>query len=272
MMNETPEHSPTPHIVDLFSLQGKTVVVTGAGSGLGRAIAEACAEAGGAVVCAGRSAATAETADSLRERGLEALDVLCDVSHEEEVATLMAAATRWFGRLDVLFCNAGTSDYYKRADQTSLEEWEEVIRVDLTGVFLCVKHAVPKMLAQQRGKIITTASVWGEIASDTVPVPAYAAAKAGVIGLTRELALEYIGTGITANAISPGFFETKIGHDKALDGDVIDRLVAGALRRTPIHRFMQPAELKGAAVFLASSASDALNGQTLTIDGGLTAA
>jgi NAD(P)-dependent dehydrogenase (short-subunit alcohol dehydrogenase family) len=258
-------------IFELFSLAGRTVVVTGAGSGLGRAIAEACAEAGGSVVCAGRSDATGETAAALLGRGLEALDVRADVTDEAAVAHLMDEAVRRYGSLDVVFANAGTSDYYKRPDEATLEEWREVIDSNLTSVFLCVKHAARHMIPQGRGKIVPTASVWGEIGSDTTPVPAYAAAKGGVVNLTRELALEYGPLGITVNALSPGFFATNIGRDKQAPPGAIERLVEGAIALAPIHRFMDPSEIKGSAVYLASAASDAMNGHVLTVDAGILA-
>lgn len=252
-------------------MRGKTIVVTGASSGLGKAIADACADAGGNVVCAGRSDATRATAAAIREQGGEAIDVRADVTDEAAVEGVMEEAVERYGSLDVVFCNAGTSDHYKRADETTHEEWEHVINVDLTGVFLCAKHAALRMIPQKRGKIVTIASVWGEIASDTIPVPSYAAAKAGVIGLTKELAIEYLPYGITVNSISPGFFVTSIGADKTTPPGTIDRLIEGALRRTPIHRIMDPDEIKGAAVFLASAAADAVNGHILTVDGGLVA-
>jgi NAD(P)-dependent dehydrogenase (short-subunit alcohol dehydrogenase family) len=254
-------------VLDLFSLQGKAVVVTGAGSGLGRAIAEAVAEAGASVVCAGRSDATGETAEALRKAGAEALDLRTDVTDEAAVAFLMDETVRRLGSLDVLFANAGTSDYYKRPDETSLEEWNDVIAASLTSVFLCVKHAARHMMRQRSGKIVPTASIWGQIGSDSTPVPAYAAAKGAIVNLTRELALEYAPFGITVNALSPGFFKTNIGRDKQpLPEGVIERLVAAAIELVPTHRIMEPAEIKGTAVYLASAASDAMNGHVLTVD------
>ena len=253
-------------ILDLLSLKGKTAVVTGAGSGIGRAIAEGVAEAGASVVCAGRSDATGETADGLRGNGAEALDIRTDVTDEAAVSHLMDETVRRLGSLDVLFANAGTSDYYKRPDETPLEEWNDVIATNLTSVFLCVKHAARHMLDQGSGKIIPTASIWGEVGSGTIPVPGYAAAKGGIINLTRELALEYAPFGITVNALSPGFFATGIGSDKDVPDRVIDRLVAAAIEAVPTHRIMDPAEIKGTAVYLASAASDAMNGHVLTVD------
>ena len=259
-------------VLDLFSLDDRCVVVTGASSGLGRAIAEACAEAGAAVVCAGRSEATEEAAREIEAAGGRTLAMRTDVTDEAQVEALMARAVNEFGSIDAVFCNAGSSDYYKPPHAASLEEWNDVIATNLTSVFLCVKHAVPPMLDQGSGKLILTASIWGEIGADSTPIPGYAAAKGGVINLTRELALEYAEAGLTANALSPGFFSTKIGWDKDVDPAVIEKLVDGAHKRMPTGRIMDPDEIKGAAVFLASKASDAVNGHVLTVDGGLLAA
>jgi gluconate 5-dehydrogenase len=258
-------------VLGLFSLAGNSIVVTGAGSGLGKAMAEACAEAGAAVVCSGRSDAVDATAAEIAERGGTAVAVRADVTDENAVEVLLDSAVAAFGSVDVVFCNAGTSDFYRRVDETSLHEWNQVVAADLTSVFLCAKHAVKRMAPRKRGKIITIASVWGQIASNAVPVPAYAAAKGGVINLTRELALECYPLGITVNALSPGFFSTNIGTDKEAPPGAIELLVENAVKRTPIGRFMHTDEIKGPAVFLASAASDAINGHVLTVDGGLVA-
>jgi NAD(P)-dependent dehydrogenase (short-subunit alcohol dehydrogenase family) len=260
-----------PSVDDLFSLVDRTIVVTGAGSGLGRAIAHAVAEAGASVVCAGRSAATGETAASIHEAGGAAIEVRTDVTDESAVDALMQRAVSEFGSLDAVFANAGTSDFYKRADKVSMDEWSHVIGTTLTSVFLCAKHAARQMLSQGSGKIIPTASVWGQVGSDRTPIPAYAAAKGGVINLTRELALEYAQHGITVNALSPGFFATNIGADKTPDPGVIDGLIEAAVALVPTHRIMDTDEIKGTAVYLASSASDAMNGHILTIDLGVLA-
>jgi NAD(P)-dependent dehydrogenase (short-subunit alcohol dehydrogenase family) len=259
-------------VLDLFSLDGKCVVVTGASSGLGRAIAEATAEAGASVVCASRSDATDEVTREIEASGGRAIAHRADVTVEESVEALMNRAVSEFGTLDVVFCNAGSSDHYRPPHEASLEEWEETIASNLTSAFLCVKHAVRHMLPQGSGKLILTASVWGEIGADSTPIPAYAAAKGGVVNLTRELAIEYAQAGLTVNAISPGFFSTKIGWDKDVDPAVIDKLIKGAVDRTVTGRIMDASEIKGSAVFLASPASDAVNGHILTVDGGLLAA
>lgn len=259
-------------VLDLFSLQGRCVVVTGASSGLGRAIAEATAEAGASVVCASRSEATDEVVAAIERDGGRAVAQRTDVTDEAAVEALMDRAVDEFGAIDAIFCNAGSSDYYKPPHETTREQWDDVIATNLTSVFLCVKHAVRHMLPRGSGKLILTASIWGEIGADSTPIPGYAAAKGGVINLTRELALEYAESGLTANALSPGFFSTRIGWDKDVDPAVIKKLIQGAHDRMPTGRIMDPEEIKGTAVFLASRASDAVNGHILTVDGGLLAA
>jgi NAD(P)-dependent dehydrogenase (short-subunit alcohol dehydrogenase family) len=253
----------------LFSLEGRVVSVTGAGSGLGRAIAEAVADAGATVACCDLDLATAEeTASGIRSSGGRALALRMDVTSEQEVEEGTDEIVAEHGRLDVVFANAGTSDNYRRADELDLERWRRVIDVNLTGAFLTAKHALRHMVRQRSGKVVFTASLWGHIGSDTVPVPAYAASKGGVINLTRELAQEYAELGVTVNAISPGFFDTNLGRDKKADPALIAKLREGSIRSSPIHRRATPDEIKGTAIYLASAASDHVNGHILLLDAG----
>lgn len=251
-------------ISDLFDLSGKVALVTGAGSGLGKAIAEAMAEAGADVVCADINDATvAETAKFIKKFGHEALPLQADVSREEDVKRMIDQTVERFGRLDIIFNNAGISRYAKLAHEVTLEEWGQVIGVNLTGVFLCSREALKVMMKQKSGKIINIASIWGIVGGGNMaPVPAYTAAKGGVITLTKELAVEYGKYGINVNCIAPGFFETEIGrgHDPEWK-----RLIR---TKTLIHGIAQPENIKGAAIYLASKASDFVTGQVLVVDDG----
>lgn len=271
-MSQTPDE-PTRSALDLFSLAGRVVVVTGGGSGLGRAIAIGCAGAGASVVVGDLNAETAaETAARIDPDGTTAIAVSVDVTDEDAVERLMAEAVDRFGRLDVVFANAGTSDNYRRVDELERDLWERVLVVNLTGAFLTAKHAARQLIRQGTGgKIVFTASIWGLVASDTVPVPAYAASKGGVVNLTRELAIELAPHAITVNAIAPGFFETNIGRDKRADPGIIAALREGSIRAAPNHRRAQADEIVGAALFFASRASDLVSGQVLAVDAGTTA-
>jgi NAD(P)-dependent dehydrogenase (short-subunit alcohol dehydrogenase family) len=260
-------------VLELFSLAGRSVVVTGAGSGLGRAMAEACGQAGGRVLCADvNDASAAATADLIRSAGGTADAAIVNVTDEASVEAMIARAVEAYGRLDVIFCNAGISGYYDRIDAVDVERFKRVLDVNLTGVMLCAKHASRVMIAAGTGKIIITASIWGIIGSDAVPIPDYAASKGGAVNLTRELALELAEFGITVNAIAPGFFNTNLGRDKDMvDPAVKQRLREASVALVPTHRRAEPAEMMGPALFLASSASDMVNGHVLVVDAGVLA-
>jgi NAD(P)-dependent dehydrogenase (short-subunit alcohol dehydrogenase family) len=259
--------------LDLFSLAGRSVVVTGAGSGLGRAMAEACGQAGGNILCADvNEAAAGETADLIRGAGGTADVIRVDVTDEASVEAMISRAVEAWGGVDVIFCNAGISGYYDRIDNVDVERFRRVLDVNLTGVMLCAKHAARVMIPAGKGKIIVTASIWGLIGSDAVPIPDYAASKGGAGNLTRELALELAEFGITVNAIAPGFFNTNLGRDKdTVDPAVKQRLREASIALVPTHRRAEPPEMMGPALFLASSASDMINGHILVVDAGVLA-
>jgi NAD(P)-dependent dehydrogenase (short-subunit alcohol dehydrogenase family) len=243
-----------------MQLAGKVVLVTGAGQGLGQAIAAACVAAGARVGVNDLDPATAAgTAATLGESGLA---LPGDVGDEAVPASLVRAAIERWGRLDGLVCNAGILDYHPFLDLEPAT-WERVMRVNLTSLYLCCRAAIPPMLAQGDGRIVTISSVAGKRGGGLVGTAAYASAKAGVLGLTRALAREFGGRGIRVNAIAPGPAETAM--TAWLDEERRRRVLAGI----PMGRLGQPAEVAAAAVFLLSDAASYINGETLTVDGGL---
>ena len=249
----------------LFDLTGKVALVTGAGGGLGAEFAEVMAEAGADVGCADIDLGTAEvTAGNVQRIGRASLAIRCDVSRHDEVVAMVDATVQRFGRLDVLFNNAGIADPAPApVHEFDLDGWHRVIDVDLNGVFYCAREALRVMVSQGSGKIINIASMWGLAGGSSVfPVPAYNAAKGAVVNLTRELGLEYATQGIQVNALCPGFYRTNLG---AYDDPDFLAAVTGF---TPMGRVAEAREIRGPALFLASPASDYMTGQTLVVDGG----
>jgi NAD(P)-dependent dehydrogenase (short-subunit alcohol dehydrogenase family) len=249
----------------LFDLTGKVALITGAGGGLGAEFAGVMAEAGADVVCADIDVAGAEvTGGEVERAGRGALAVRCDVSHHDEVVAMVEAATARFGRVDILFNNAGIADPSPApVHEFDLDGWHRVMDVDLNGVFYCAREVLRVMVGQGSGKIINIASMWGLAGGSSVfPVPAYNAAKGAVVNLTRELGLEYATRGIQVNALCPGFYRTRLG---AYDDPDFLAAVTGF---TPMGRVAEAHEIRGPALFLASPASDFMTGQTLVVDGG----
>jgi len=256
---------------DMFNLEGKIALITGAASGLGVAFALAMAEAGADVACADINfEGLAPTISAVEQLGRRALAIRCDVTEEDEVAAMVQKTVDAFGRLDIFFNNAGisdnTNDVPKRLHEYTTEWWNRVISVDLQGAFYCAREVLKVMVKQKSGKIINVASIWGLSGSSAIiPAPAYCSAKGAMVNLTRELGLEYAPFGISVNALCPGFYVTKLGgyHDPEFMKTIRAWI--------PMGREAQPEELKGAAVFLASSASDYMCGQTIVTDGGISA-
>jgi len=252
-----------------FNLDGRVALVTGAANGLGVAFAEAMAEAGASVACADIDGeGLKKTVKKMEEIGRKALAVICDVSKEEEVKRMMKATVDAFGRLDILFNNAGIAEEMpKPLHEYTTEEWNRILAVDLQGVFFCAREGLKIMVKQKSGKIINIASIYGLAGSSSImPIPAYAAAKGAVVNLTRELGLEYAPLGINVNAICPGFYRTKLG------GGSDDPDFVKAVREfVPMGKMAEPEDLKGTAIYLASSASDYMCGQMIVTDGGILA-
>jgi NAD(P)-dependent dehydrogenase (short-subunit alcohol dehydrogenase family) len=257
-------------VMDLFDLSGKVVLVTGAGSGLGQGFAEAVAEVGADVACADINLMTAQgSAERIRTLGRKAAAIEVDVAQEASVRQMVEETVGQLGALDVIFCNAGIGGGRSgKAHEVAMEAWHRVIAINLTGVFLCVREAAKVMIPRRRGKMILTASIYGQVGSFNGVSPAYTAAKGGVANLTKELAIEYAPHGITVNAIAPGFFHTNImvasGYSEQEATERYERLKD----RIPLGRVGKPEDLMGTAVYLASAASDYMTGHVLTVDGG----
>ena len=245
--------------------EGRTILITGAGSGIGQATARRFGAEGGRVYCADIVAASAEaTAASIREAGGEADAARCDVSDPEAVArTVDAAVARW-GGLHVLANVAGVGGF-RRTTEVTFEEWNRFIAVNLTGQFLTCQRAIPHILAT-RGAIINTASVAG-LKSHPYSA-AYCASKGGVVMLTRALAVEYGRKGLRINCLCPGGIETPMLNQFQLPEGVPQ---AALMRIAPLGRHGQPDEVAGTIAFLASDDATYINGATIVVDGGMIA-
>jgi NAD(P)-dependent dehydrogenase (short-subunit alcohol dehydrogenase family) len=264
-------------VLDEFTLNGTVALVTGAASGIGRAFATGLAEAGARVMCVDVAEdATRQLAQSLSNAGHEASALRADVSREDEVRAMVEKTVAAFGKLDVAFANAGIGGTGASLQDMSLEDWRQVIDINLTGVFLTFREAARAMLRNPqpqgrglRGRLIATSSIYGSVGDFAGQAQAYTAAKGGVTNLVRTAAISLAGQRITVNAIAPGFVQTNIGgglltHPTAETQPFLDELV----RRTPLGRLAEPEELAGIAVFLASPASSYLTGTTVAVDGG----
>ncbi len=255
----------TTHIKDLFDLTGRVAIVTGGSRGLGKEMAEGLAEAGAALMlCARRAEWLAPTLEEFRARGFRVEGMLCDVARPEQAQAVVDKTIETFGQIDILINNAGVS-WGERPEKMPLDKWQKVIDINLTGVFLFARAAGREMLKREYGRIINVSSVSGLQSSATGPhYVGYAASKAGVFGLTRELAASWGRQGIRVNAIAPGFF-----HSRLADA-AIEQVEPSIKDRNPIPRVGLAGELKGVAVFLASDASNYITGQVIVVDGGRT--
>lgn len=248
-------------------LAGKVAIITGAGSGIGRAAALLFAQQGASLVLADKTEAVMATADAVQAAGGQATALQCDAGVEADVARLVATALERHGRLDVAFANAGISGGMAGIFDATVDLWTEVLRVNLIGPWLMIKHAGKAMAdAGHGGSIICTASVAG--IRSGAGGPAYSASKAGVINLTQVGAQQLCETGVRVNAICPGLTETGMTRptfDYAKDKGVTHKLG----RLNPLRRAAQPEELAQVALFLASDQSSYVNGQAIAVDGGL---
>ena len=250
-------------IEKLFDLRGRVAIVTGGSRGLGAEFAEGLAEAGASVMlCARREEWLLPGVERLRGRGFTVHAMRCDVSNIEQVHAVIDTTVERFGQIDILVNNAGVS-WGERPETMTLAQWQKVIDTNLTGAFLFSQAAGREMLKRQYGRIINIASIAGLQGNVNGPYYAgYAASKAGLMGLTRELAASWGRHGIRVNAIAPGFFPSRMSEAS------IKLVEDGIKKTTPLGRVGQPGELKGVAVFLASDASNYITGQTIVVDGG----
>ena len=251
------------HVKQLFDLSGRAAIVTGGSRGLGQEFAEGLAEAGAAVMlCARREQWLKPALDEMRARGFRVDGRVCDVTDADQVSAVVKAAVEVFGSVDILINNAGIS-WGERPETMAEAKWRRVLDTNLTGAFLFARSAGQVMLEARRGSIINVASVAGIRAATHGPhFAGYAASKAGLMGLTRELAATWGPQGIRVNAIAPGFF-----HSRLADA-VIAQIEPQIEARNPIPRVGNAGELKAVAVFLASDASSYITGQTIVVDGG----
>lgn len=243
-------------------LNGKVTVITGAGRGIGKAIAMQFAEQGAKVVINYRNsiAQVEELLSLIKNTGGEAIAVQADISNEEEAKKLLEEAVKQFGRLDVLVNNAGiTKDNLMM--RMSEADFDSVIDINLKGTFFCMKHASNIMLKQRSGKIINISSVVG--LTGNVGQINYAASKAGVIGMTKAAARELASRGITVNAVAPGFIETD------MTDALSDKVKEATIANIPLKRYGMVNEVAGAVSFLASEAANYITGQVLQVDGGM---
>ena len=254
------------NIKQLFDLSGRVAIVTGGSVGLGRQMAEGLAEMGAnLVLCARKKERCLQAAEELKSLGVEVLALGCDVKDPASIEAVADATVKQFGRIDILVNNAGTS-WGAPMEAMTLEQWNKVIETNLTGTFLFSQAVGKVMIAQRRGKIINIASVAGLRGSPpSFSAIGYSASKGGVIIFTKDLACKWGMHNIQVNAIAPGWFPTD------MSGKIIERNRELLLAGIPAGRFGGPDDLKGACVYLASDASNFMNGNILVVDGGQSA-
>jgi NAD(P)-dependent dehydrogenase (short-subunit alcohol dehydrogenase family) len=247
------------------TLENKIALVTGGTSGIGKAAALAFGAAGAKVVFSGRREREGEeVADLMRASGIDCLFVRSDASIEQDVNALIQKTVEHYGRLDIAFNNAGFEGLIKPLHEQTAKDFDDLMMINLRGVFLCLKYEIQQMLAQGSGVIVNNSSILGLVGfPGSSP---YVTSKHAIIGLTRTAALDYAQQGIRINAVSPGFIQTEI----------VDRLIQAGLTQekiesiTPMGRIGRPEEVASAIVFLCSDSASYITGQSLVIDGGYT--
>ncbi len=255
------------HVHQLFDLKGRVAVVTGGSTGLGYQMAEALAEMGAhVVVCARKLERCLKAAETLKQHGVRTLALRCDVTDPAQVRELVERTLAEFGTIDILVNNAGIS-WGAPPEKMRLQDWEKVLRTNLTGAFLCTQAVGQVMIRRGRGKIIQIASIagLGGIPAEIMEATGYHASKGGLIAMTKDLACKWARHQVQVNAIAPGWFPTHMSNW------VIEHRGEAILQRIPQARFGGQDDLKGAVVFLASDASAYVTGHVLAVDGGYAA-
>jgi NAD(P)-dependent dehydrogenase (short-subunit alcohol dehydrogenase family) len=250
----------------IFDLAGRVAIVSGGSVGLGRQMAEGLAEMGAnLVLCARKKERCLQTAEELQQLGVEVLAMGCDVKDQASIGEVVDATMKRFGRIDVLINNAGTS-WGAPVEEMTLAQWNKVVETNLTGTFLFSQAVGKVMIARRRGKIINIASIAGLRGTPSeLPAIGYSSSKGGVIAFTRDLAWKWGMHGIQVNAIAPGWFPSDMSKK------IIERHQEKLLASIPLGRLGNSQDLKGAAIFLASDASDFVTGHILVVDGGQSA-
>jgi NAD(P)-dependent dehydrogenase (short-subunit alcohol dehydrogenase family) len=247
----------------MFNLTGKVAIVTGGYQGIGRGIAEGLAEAGSdVVICARNYDRCVDACSEIEKLGVKTLPIRCDISKTEEVKSLVSETVKEMGKINILVNNAGVGGSEKPVIEMSDEDWDHAVNIDLRGAFLCAREATKEMIKQGGGKIINVSSIAGFIAMANMS--AYCASKGGLLQLTKVMALECIRYNIQVNALCPGYFLTPLNRT-FFESEVGQKIIK---KNIPMGRLGSPEELKGTAIYLASSATDFMTGSAIVIDGG----
>ena len=252
-------------VLDLFSLKGKTAIVTGSSRGIGRAIALAFADAGAHVVVSSRKAdACAEVAKEVERRGVRSLVIPCHVGKADDIENLIGTAHKTWGRIDVLVNNAATNPVMGALVNTEDSAWDKIMEVNVRGHFIASRRAARIMMDQGSGVIINIASIGG--IRPPALLGAYGISKAAIIHMTRTFAKELASTGIRVNCIAPGLIDTTFSQVLIHTPEIYQE----AVRQIPMGRHGQPEEIAGIALYLAAEASSYMTGQVIVVDGGTT--